>query len=263
LKRFKPKSWKKALEGQQKTFEIAKGWIEDKENEIKSLVENNEMPELPDFLTHMLVSGKLTLKEITMNALDLLTAGIETTSTTLSWALYELAINPDSQDKLRSEVKRVVSNDELITPEHIHNMPYLRWCIKETLRLYSVAIVNLRRTTEDVVLSGYHIPAGNTVFVVMSEMVKSAENYSEPDKFMPERWDREGGSNIDSFTNIQFGFGPRMCVGRRVAELELHIALADIIRKYSSIEFPDDKPMEGVIGIVLTMERDFNLKLVK
>jgi cytochrome P450 len=47
----------------------------------------------------------------------------------------------------------------------------------------------------------------------MSEMVKSAENYSEPDKFMPERWDREGGSNIDSFTNIQFGFGPRMCVG--------------------------------------------------
>ena len=60
------------------------------------------------------------------------------TSNTLSWALYCLAINPEVQEKLRSEVQAVVGSDELVTPEHIARMPYLHDCIKETQRCYIV-----------------------------------------------------------------------------------------------------------------------------
>lgn len=66
-----------------KSFEIVRGWIEEKQRELDTLrkaIEKGdaEMPELPDFLTFMLLSGKLSVKELTMNALDLLSAGIDT-----------------------------------------------------------------------------------------------------------------------------------------------------------------------------------------
>lgn len=56
------------------------------------------------------------------------------TSYTLTWCLYNLAINPSAQETLRQEISSVVGKDEMITPLHINAMPYLRGCIKETLR---------------------------------------------------------------------------------------------------------------------------------
>ena len=56
------------------------------------------------------------------------------TSYTLAWCLYNLARNPEVQEKLRSEVQSIVGSDEMVTPAHIHRMPYLRDCFKESLR---------------------------------------------------------------------------------------------------------------------------------
>ena len=74
--------------------------------------------------------------------------------------LYCLANNPDVQDKLKEEVQRVVGDDEIVTPQHIQEMHYLRDCIKETSRMYPIVPNNARLLKEDTVLSGYHIPAG-------------------------------------------------------------------------------------------------------
>ena len=56
------------------------------------------------------------------------------TSYTLAWCLYNLARNPEVQEKLRSEVQSVMGSDEMVTPAHIQRMPYLRDCFKESLR---------------------------------------------------------------------------------------------------------------------------------
>ena len=69
------------------------------------------------------------------------------------WALYCLANNPDAQEKLRSEVKQVVGNSEIVTPEHVGRMPYLRNVVRETQRYVCViSFVSFSMTTE---LSGY------------------------------------------------------------------------------------------------------------
>ena len=57
------------------------------------------------------------------------------TSFTQAWALYMLATNPGVQERLRSEVRKVVGPDDIVTPDHISKMPYLRDTVKETLRL--------------------------------------------------------------------------------------------------------------------------------
>ena len=56
------------------------------------------------------------------------------TSYTLVWCLYNLATNPEVQIKLRNEIMKVVGDNEIVTPAYIHSMPYLRNCVKETLR---------------------------------------------------------------------------------------------------------------------------------
>ena len=53
--------------------------------------------------------------------------------------------------------------------------------------------------------------------------------YKEPEKFKPERWLRsEGSQNINKFTTISLGHGPRMCIGKRFAEQEIHLALISV-----------------------------------
>lgn len=56
------------------------------------------------------------------------------TSYTLMWSLYCLATNPDAQEKLRNEVQQAVGDSEIVTPEHVGRMPYLRSVVKETQR---------------------------------------------------------------------------------------------------------------------------------
>ena len=56
------------------------------------------------------------------------------TSYTLMWCLYCLGTNPEAQEKLRSEVQQVVGDSEMVTPEHVGRMPYLRHVVKETQR---------------------------------------------------------------------------------------------------------------------------------
>ena len=64
------------------------------------------------------------------------------TALTLVWCLYCLTRNPEVQEKLRSEVMGVVGEEKMVSPAHINRMPYLRHCIKETLRYSSWGWIN-------------------------------------------------------------------------------------------------------------------------
>jgi cytochrome P450 family 27 subfamily C len=142
-KLYRTKLWKKLEHYQMRSFEIATKFIEEK---IKDLNENFELssdlsddvPVNVDFLTYMLLGKQMSIQETSINAIDLLGAGVDTTSYTLGWSLYALATNTEVQSKLREEVNRVTKDDNVITPEHIHNMPYLRHTIREAQRFWVV-----------------------------------------------------------------------------------------------------------------------------
>ncbi|XP_011191202.2 probable cytochrome P450 49a1 isoform X2 [Zeugodacus cucurbitae] len=175
-------------------------------------------------------------------ALDLFLVGVDTTSVAISSTIYQLAKNPDKQQKLFEELQSVFPTREAeIDQSALEQIPYLRACIKETLRMYPVVIANGRSLQTDAVIAGYHIPKGTHVIFPHLVVSNDPAYFPEPKRFVPERWLKQNetsavcphaGRKIHPFVSLPFGYGRRMCVGRRFAEIELNMLLAKIFRKY-------------------------------
>ncbi|CAH2242870.1 jg26496 [Pararge aegeria aegeria] len=159
-------------------------------------------------------------------ASEMLFAGVDTTANTIIGALYLLAKNPEKQNKLREE--------NLLKQE---KKPYLRACIKETIRLLPVIGGNFRQTTKEYNVMGYKIPKGMFVIVANQYMCLMEENFPQPTEFIPERWivdksDPLYYGNTHPFVYSPFGFGVRSCIGRRIAELEMETFLEKLIENF-------------------------------
>ncbi|CRL06719.1 CLUMA_CG019477, isoform A [Clunio marinus] len=194
-------------------------------------------------------------------ALDLMLVGVDTTSVAISSTMYQLSQNEDKQEKLFNELKQaLVDKDSKVTSETLQQLPYLKACIKETLRMYPVVLGNGRSLQSDAVICGYNVPKGvisHILFFLLSPdiqfsfpdvltlqthvifphyVLSNKESYfPEPSKFIPERWlknDEQTQNDIHRFVSLPFGYGRRTCIGRRFAEAELAILLSKIFRKY-------------------------------
>lgn len=199
---------------------------------------------------------KINKKVAVVMCADAMLAGVDTTSSAAIGILYCLAKNQEKQDKLREELNTLFPNkDDELTPEKMKNMPYLRAVIKEGMRFYPPAIGNLRRADEDVVLSGYRIPKG--VEVAMGQMLNymDEKQFPQPKKFIPERWIKNNNDpqcphakdTAHAFTFLPFGFGPRMCVGRRFAELEMEVLITRIVRDFKVEWNHEDMKIKSVL----------------
>ncbi|XP_020809616.1 probable cytochrome P450 12c1, mitochondrial [Drosophila serrata] len=184
-------------------------------------------------------------------AMDLLMGGVETTTTALVGLMLNLAKNPEKQQKLREELlSKLPSPDKEFTLEDMKSLPYLRACIKESLRVYPVTFGNARSAGADVVLNGYRIPKGTPFMLTNIFLLKDERFYPRPEEFLPERWLRTKDAGEDSseapmknpFVYLPFGFGPRMCVGKRIVDLELELTVANVVRNFHiEYNYPTEK----------------------
>ncbi|XP_029727599.1 probable cytochrome P450 12a4, mitochondrial [Aedes albopictus] len=170
---------------------------------------------------------------------DMILAGVDTTTSAITGILYYLATNPEKQTKLREELRSILpQKDSPLTPDNMQNLPYLRACIKEGMRLFPPIIGNLRATGKDIVLQGYRIPKGTDIGMGSMVVQQSDRFVPRAKEFLPERWLKtpEPGcphaKDAHPFVYLPFGNGPRTCVGRRLAMLEMEILLARITRLF-------------------------------
>lgn len=174
-----------------------------------------------------------------MMAFDMLFAGIDTTSSGTIGILFCLAKHPDKQARLREELRAILPNkDSPLTAENMRNLPYLRACIKEGLRMYSPVSGNIRAAGKDMVLQGYRIPKGTDVAMTSMILFQDDQFFVRGKEFLPERWLKEAeegcprGRDVHPFLYLPFGFGPRACIGKRMAMLEMELIVSRITRQF-------------------------------
>ena len=216
-----------------------------------------------EFIPFLLASN-LSDEDVVATAVDLLVAGVDTTATAMQWCLYLLAKNPEKQDKLYREVHSVLKGG-ILSSDQLSGMPYLKACIKETMRIYPLAF-HQRILGEDVELGGFHIPAGTSVMTMHYAMCQDQELFENPSEFKPERWLRspeQTSKAIKPFSFLPFGYGKRMCVGRRIADLEMYLLLARIIQNFVVASPHKEEVRKSLHGIVIIPARPVRIQLIE
>lgn len=208
------------------------------------------------------VSKKLTDSEVIAQSLVFLFAGNETTSTTLSFACHHLATNPHIQDKLQQEIDAVWDGeDEILSYDKVHDMPYLDMVISEILRLYPPGFLILRECTKDCIVKGVKMRKGLCILIPAYSIHRDPSVYPDPGKFDPERFSSTNKQSRHPYCYMPFGHGPHNCIGLRFAMMEMKLVLARIFKKYRFEVAEDTKiPAEIVIKSTLTCS-DINLRV--
>jgi cytochrome P450 len=161
----------------------------------------------------------------------LMMAAHDTTTSTLTSLTYELARNPDWQDRIREEC--VAFGQEAPGFDQLDSLPSLTWAMRETLRRYPPLPVIPRTSTRVFEWDGYRIPAGVMVVVSpihthhMEAWWPDADRW-DPERFSPARAEHERHSHCW----IPFGGGPHMCIGRRFGEAQVRLVMHHIVRRY-------------------------------
>ncbi|KAL5714093.1 hypothetical protein ACHQM5_016101 [Ranunculus cassubicifolius] len=155
------------------------------------------------------------------------TAGTETTTLTMEWALSLLLNNPDKLQKARSEIDQHVQV-RLLDDSDLSKLPYLHCVINETLRLYPAApLLVPHSSSEECTIGGYTIPRGTVLLANVWAIHRDPEVWEHPDKFLPERFE---GKQETGLKFIPFGIGRRGCPGASLALRVVALGLGILIQ---------------------------------
>lgn len=222
--------------------------IEDRRREDSSVERN------PDLLTSLLKAHDdmkeqsaeevtdLTLVDIMMS---LLFAGYDTTSITLTYALYFVATNPLVEKQCLGEIQQVMKAYGSLDPD---KLVYCRGVVTETLRLYPPGVSVNRNTSKPIQLSnGFIIPEDTFVAIPIYMIQRDPKHFGRPTEFLPERWakrernawierDMDDTSNKDvpaANRNAFFAFsaGARSCAAQKFALQEAVLVMATLIQQ--------------------------------
>ncbi|KAJ4797533.1 Flavonoid 3' hydroxylase [Rhynchospora pubera] len=204
---------------------------------------------------------KLTDTNIKALMLNLFTAGTDTSSSTVEWALSELIRHPDILKQAQEELDSVVGRHHLVKEHDLPNLPLFQAIIKEVFRLHPATPLSIPRVGEnECEINGYRIPRNATLLVNLWAIGRDSTIWKDPMRFDPGRFFPAGphahadvkGNN---FELIPFGGGRRICAGMRLGLRMVQIMTATLIHAFDWVlpdgQTHDKLDMEEAFGISL------------
>ncbi|OJJ65691.1 hypothetical protein ASPBRDRAFT_139582 [Aspergillus brasiliensis CBS 101740] len=182
--------------------------------------------------------------ELTAEALTVLIAGTDTTSSTFAALMYHVVRTPGVLKKLQSELDSALPADvDVPSYEQVKGLPYLGYVVNESLRHHSSISLGLPReipqNSQGITVRGKYFPPGTILSIPIYTLHHLKEVWgADADEFRPERWEKITDRQKKAF--IPFSYGPRACLGRNLAEMELRLITASWARRYDFV-LRDDK----------------------
>ncbi|XP_068979721.1 cytochrome P450 6k1-like [Bombus flavifrons] len=173
--------------------------------------------------------------DLVSQAVIFFTGGFETSSTTMSFTLHELAMNPDVQKTLRAEIHDALAKtDGKITYDMVMTLPYLDMVISETLRKYPplafldrVTLADYKMPNSDLVLE-----KGTPIFISMMGSHYDPRYFPNPEKYDPLRFTDEAKNARPNFVYFPFGEGPHVCIGMRLGLMQSKLGVVQVLKDY-------------------------------
>jgi cytochrome P450 len=232
----------------------------------KAIMEKNEKRN-HDIISVALESGGFTEENLVDQMMTFIAAGHETTSSTMTWAIYELCKKPNIQIRLREEIHaNIQSLNESMDAGKLDTLPYLHAVCNETLRHNAPVPLTLRDTEQDCTIADTYVPRGTKIILCPWAVNFSRELWG-PDaaEFNPDRWMGPGKANTggaeSNYAILTFLHGPRSCIGQNFAKGEFACLLAAFVGKF---EFELRDPNEEIDikgGVTVRPKNGLHIKL--
>jgi cytochrome P450 len=178
--------------------------------------------------------SRLSDREVRDQVMTLLFAGHDTSTSTVSFLLYELARHPAALAKLLDEQDRVLGDRRPSAAELMSGaaLPQLEMVLDETLRLYPAAWVGPRRAVDTFEFGGHQVPAQAYVYYSSWASHRLPDVWPEPEAFVPERFAPEAKARLPKGAYIPFGGGSRTCIGMRFGQLEIKTIVSLLLQRH-------------------------------
>ncbi|XP_029443009.1 1,25-dihydroxyvitamin D(3) 24-hydroxylase, mitochondrial-like [Rhinatrema bivittatum] len=253
-RKFNTLQWQKHTQAWDDIFTTVKQFISER---LEDITNNGE----GDILGKISQAGQLTKRQLSGIFSELQIGGIETTANALMWAIFNLSQNYNAQEKLYDEIQKTLLPGEIPTAQTIKKMPYLRSCLKESMRLTPTIPFTSRTMQENTSIGGFLLPEGTVVMINFHAITWNEDFYTDAKEFKPERW-LQDKHLLNPFASTPFGIGRRMCIGRHLAELQLQLSLCWLVQNFK-ICATDKKPVKAIISVVMIPDRNMPITFIK
>jgi cytochrome P450 family 6 len=215
--------------------------------DYRSQIKNVDQPDLMNILINMMKSENLSMEQVTAQSFFYFVAGYETSSTALTFCIYELSQNQELQEKARVEASQCsLKHHGKLTYEAISEMDFIEKIIKETLRKWPPSVSIQREVSSDykVPNSNIVLEKGTAVVVPVYGFHHDPKIYPDPEKFDPSRFNDDQVEKRHQCSWLPFGGGNRGCPGVRFSMLETKLCVAKLLLNFqfsldlNKTEFP-------------------------
>ncbi|XP_023544864.1 cytochrome P450 CYP736A12-like [Cucurbita pepo subsp. pepo] len=220
---------------------------------------NNDTKDLVDVMLGIMGSQatEYQIDPSTIKAiiLDMLLGGVETSATTIEWALAELVRHPQTMKKVQDELQKVVGLNRMVQEADLDHLEYLKMVVKETFRLHPPnPLLIPRESVKDSVINNFYIPQKSRIILNVWAIGRDPSVWIDAEKFFPERFI---GTQVDvkgrDFQLLPFGSGRRGCPGIQMGLVTVHLILAQLVHCF------DWKLPNGMLPDELDMTEKFGL----
>ncbi|XP_070576494.1 cholesterol 24-hydroxylase-like isoform X2 [Ptychodera flava] len=231
LDKYNPLKMKYRQEVNEATRRIRQTFRKAIHSRLKGKKDGLELPQ--DMLSVLLQNGDVDLmpEDIVDEFVSLLMAGFETTASTLSFCLMELCRHPSLLKKLLAELQTVLGNGRKPEISDLDKLEYLEKVVRETLRMYPVALGTMRVLKEDRIYNNLKIPANTTIMVSMVAMARTELFYQKPLKYDPDRF--SSLNEVQKGAHCPFSLGPRNCIGKDLTMMIVKLLLAKLLTVFN------------------------------